>query len=66
MITIVRNFEGMRARVSTDDGEHSEWLDIYPAGAAARLRAVTVTVQRVFGCLRYTSHWYASGETEPS
>ena len=29
MLTIIRNFhDGMRARVRTDDGEHSEWFDV--------------------------------------
>ena len=29
MLTIIGNFhEGMRARVPTDDGEHSEWFDV--------------------------------------
>ena len=29
MLTIIRNFlQGMRARVGTDDGEHSEWFDV--------------------------------------
>ena len=29
MLTVIRQFhEGMRARVGTDDGEHSEWFDI--------------------------------------
>ena len=39
----------MRARVPTDDGEHSEWFDV-THGAAARLRAITVTVQRALRC----------------
>ena len=29
MLTVIRQFhEGMRARVCTDDGEHSEWFDV--------------------------------------
>ena len=29
MLTVIRQFhEGMRARVRTDDGEHSEWFDV--------------------------------------
>ena len=29
MLTVIRQFhEGMRARVHTDDGEHSEWFDV--------------------------------------
>ena len=29
MLTVIRRFhEGMRARVCTDDGEHSEWFDV--------------------------------------
>ena len=29
MSTVIRQFhEGMRARVRTDDGEHSEWFDV--------------------------------------
>ena len=29
MFTVIRQFhEGMRARVRTDDGEHSEWFDV--------------------------------------
>ena len=29
MLTVSRQFhEGMRARVRTDDGEHSEWFDV--------------------------------------
>ena len=29
MLTAIRQFhEGMRARVRTDDGEHSEWFDV--------------------------------------
>ena len=41
--------DGMRARVRTDDGEHSERL--CQAGAATKLRLVAVTAaQRVFRC----------------
>ena len=39
----------MRARVRTDDGQHSDWFDV-TQGAAARLRAVTVTSQHVIRC----------------
>ena len=29
MITVIRQFhEGIRARVRTDDGDHSEWFDV--------------------------------------
>ena len=29
MLTVIRQFyEGMRARMCTDDGEHSEWFDV--------------------------------------
>ena len=29
MLTVIRQFhEGIRARVRTDDGEHSEWFDV--------------------------------------
>ena len=29
MLTVIRQFhEGRRARVCTDDGEHSEWFDV--------------------------------------
>ena len=29
MLTFIRQFhEGMRARVRTDDGEHSDWFDV--------------------------------------
>ena len=29
LLTIIRNFhDGMRARVRTDDGEHSEWFEV--------------------------------------
>ena len=29
MLTVIHQFhEGMRARVRTDDGEHSEWFDV--------------------------------------
>ena len=29
MLTVIRQFhEGMRVRVRTDDGEHSEWFDV--------------------------------------
>ena len=29
MLTVIRQFhEGMRPRVRTDDGEHSEWFDV--------------------------------------
>ena len=31
ILTVIRQFhEGMRARVRTDDGEHSEWFDVTP------------------------------------
>ena len=40
----------MRARVRTDDGEHSEWFDATQGGAALRLRSNIVTVQRHGRC----------------
>ena len=50
MLTVIRQFhEGMRARVRTDDGEHSEWFDA-THGLQARVCAVTASFQYLLRC----------------
>ena len=50
MLTFIRQFhEGMRARVRTDDGEHSEWFDA-THGLQARVCAVTASFQYLLRC----------------
>ena len=50
MSTVIRQFhEGMRARVRTDDCEHSEWFGV-TLEFAARMCAVTASFQYLLRC----------------
>ena len=49
MLTVIRQFhEGMRARVRTDDGEHSEWFDV--TQGLRQVCAVTASFQYLLRC----------------
>ena len=48
MLTVIRQFhEGIRARVRTDDGEHSEWFGVTHA---ARMCDVTASFEYLLRC----------------
>ena len=64
MLPIICYFhEGMRARVRTNDGEHSEWFHV-----SQGLRHAACYHRYCSTCsslLRYTSYYYASAKTKP-
>ena len=63
MLTVIRQFhEGIRARVRTDDGEHSEWFDVTQG-----LRQGVYChrfLSMYFSPLQYMPVWYASARTQ--
>ena len=61
----IRRFhEGMRARVRTDDGEHSEWFDITEGLRQGCVLSPLLLNMLFAALLRYTSCWYATARTK--
>ena len=63
MLTIIGQFhEGMRARVRTDDGEHSEWFDV--TQGLRQGCVLSPFFSTYFSPLRYMPSWHASVRTQ--